>query len=277
MNKIVVTGYEGFIGGNLYARLTDQNYSVVGLNSDYLEYEDWKVRLIQFLDSNKPKTIFHVGACSNTLVKDVNYAFIRNYESTKVISDWSSKHNSSLIYSSSAACYGTNSVNPSNLYGWTKLCAEDYVVKSGGISLRYFNVFGPGESQKGKMASFIFQVMEKNRNQLPTRLFPGTPRRDFIFIEDVVSANLFAALNYDSINKENYYEVGTGKANTFERILEILEIKFEYEEMDAIPPGYQFYTKSNSDKWLIDWQPKFSLEQAITLYKIYFEGKGRLG
>ncbi len=277
MNKIVVTGYKGFIGRNLYTRLVEQNYSVVGLSSDYLDYDNWKEKLIQFLDTNNPKTIFHVGACSNTLVKDVNYAFVRNYESTKVISDWSAKHKTSLIYSSSAACYGTNSINPSNLYGWTKLCAEDYILKSGGISLRYFNVFGPGEYQKGNMASFIFQVIEKNRSQLPIKLFPGSPRRDFVYIEDVLSANVFSSLNYRSINKEQYYEVGTGKANTFERILKILDFSYEYEDKNTIPPGYQFYTKSNSDRWLPDWKPKYSLEQAISIYKSYNERIDRLG
>jgi ADP-L-glycero-D-manno-heptose 6-epimerase len=123
---------------------------------------DWTDELIQKLNDYKVEGIFHVGACSNTLETDVNYMMTRNYESTKIISDFCSENDIPLIYSSSAANYGNNQEFPSNLYGWSKYVAEQHVIQNGGVALRYFNVYGPGEEHKGKMSSVAYQMMMKH-------------------------------------------------------------------------------------------------------------------
>ena len=163
MKKILVTGNKGFIGKQLEKRLVDLGYDVHGIDSEYFESDDWSSSLVDILDSVKPNFVFHVGACSDTMEQNSNYMMTRNYESTKIISDWCFKHLCVLVYSSSAANYGINGRYPSNLYGWSKYVAEDYVLsKKNSIALRYFNVYGPGESHKGKMASVAFNSFMKN-------------------------------------------------------------------------------------------------------------------
>ena len=144
----------------------------------------------------------------------------------------------------------------------SKYVAEDYVISNGGIALRYFNVFGPGEEHKGSMASFLYQALIKLRESQLVKLFPKEPRRDFVYIDDVISANIFAFENFDKLDK-NYYEVSTGIASRFERVLEIAHINFEYSSEKEIPEGYQFYTCGNPERWMPGWQPKFSLESGV--------------
>lgn len=271
MDKVLITGYMGFIGKNMFRQFEGKFFPIVtGLDSDYLRNENWDNILINFLNEQQPDTIFHMGACSDTMEKDVNYMMTKNYESTKLITDWAKHNNAKLIYSSSAASYGINDRYPSNLYGWSKYIAEKYVIQNGGIALRYFNVYGPGEEHKGKMASVAFQMYLKNGSEEKIMLFPNKPRRDFIYVEDVISANLFAAEHYDEL-KGNYYDVGSGVARPFEDVLNILGIKFTYAHENVIPEGYQFYTCSDVSKFMPFWRPKFTLEDGLKKYKEHLD------
>lgn len=265
MKTFLVTGHKGFIGSNLKNTLVNLGHNVIGIDDEYLT-EDWRLNLSNILISEKYDGVFHVGACSDTLEKDVNYMMIRNYETTMVISDFCSQNNIPLIYSSSAANYGTNNQNPSNLYGWSKYVAEQYVIKNGGIGLRYFNVYGPGEDNKGKMSSLAYQSYIKHKNGEEIKLFPKKPQRDFVYVNDIVSANIFAFENFEN-NKGYYYEVGSGVANTFESVLDFMEIPYSYTEETLIPDGYQFFTQSDKIKWMKGWLPKWDLEQGIKNYK----------
>lgn len=271
MRKILVTGNKGFIGSRLEQRLKSLNLDVIGIDQEYFENVDWQESLKDILNSVKPNFIFHVGACSDTMEQNANYMMTRNYESTKIISDWSREHLCILIYSSSAANYGDDGKHPSNLYGWSKYVAEDYVLsKKNSICLRYFNVYGPGESHKGKMASVAFNSYVKKQNGQSVMLFPKNPQRDFVYIDDVIDANIFAMENYLSVPKD-YYEVGYGDARSFEDVLKNMKIDFTYTDESSIPKGYQFYTCSNKDKWMPGWQPKFNLENGISDYLIFLE------
>ena len=268
MTRVLVTGSSGFIGRQLVNSLKNNELAVSEIGEEYFSLNDWKVALLNEIERLNPKTVFHVGACSNTLEQDVQFMMTRNYESTKVITDWCILNNRQLIYSSSAANYGEDGRYPSNLYGWSKYVAEDYVVKSGGIALRYFNVYGPGEEHKGKMASFLYQSFLNNEAGNKIKLFPGKPLRDFIFIKDVVSANIFALENYKFLNGK-YYEVSTGQANSFEHMLDKFGLQYEYLEESVIPKGYQFYTCGDPNKWLTGWAPSYSLEAGVREYKSY--------
>ncbi len=272
MSKVLVTGASGFIGKKLLKILISKDVDAQGLDEEYFETEDWGLTLRRELDLTKPGTIFHVGACSNTLETDVQYMMTRNYESTKIIADWCAENGSELIYSSSAANYGETGRYPSNLYGWSKYVAEDYVVKSGGIALRYFNVYGPGEGDKGKMASFLYQAYVTRKKGEAVGIFPGKPLRDFIYVNDVVSANLHAQMNYAKLNG-HYYEVSTGVASSFEQMLEILNVTYLYVDSSLIPKGYQHYTRGDSSKWMTDWAPTYSLEKGVIEYMKYLEGE----
>jgi ADP-L-glycero-D-manno-heptose 6-epimerase len=267
---LLVTGSSGFVGRNLVSALKAEFLKVEGFDDNNLIAKDWKNSLIDKLNSINPSTIFHVGACSNTLEQNVQYMMIHNYESTKVITDWCLSHNRQIIFSSSAANYGESGLYPSNLYGWSKYVAEDYVIKSGGVALRYFNVYGPGEEDKGIMASFLYQSYLKNKSKEIIYLFPGNPIRDFVYIKDVLFANLYAKQNFNKL-RGRYFEVSTGISSSFEEVLKIFGLPYEYSEVKQIPAGYQFYTCGDSAKWMRGWIPEYNLNQGIAEYKSYLE------
>jgi ADP-L-glycero-D-manno-heptose 6-epimerase len=263
--RVVITGTKGFIGKNLLNELIGK-HDILEINEDIFDQPNfWVSELHNRINSFGPEVIFHVGACSDTLETDVNYMMTRNYEFTRVLSDWAKSMNTKMIYSSSAANYGTNRLYPSNLYGWSKYVAEQYVIKNDGIALRYFNVYGPNEAHKGKMASVAYQMLEKQKEGLEIKLFPNKPQRDFVYVKDVVNANLCAMNNYEE-NKGNWYEVGSGYARTFEDVLDILKIEYTYHNEKDIPKGYQFHTKSSSVKWMLGWEPQYNLENGLSDY-----------
>ena len=265
--RAILTGSNGFIGRRLKAKLLELNIETVEINENIFDSENWKEEICKQTNLDID-VIFHVGACSNTLEQDVNYIMKVNYEFTKQIAICAEKLSIPLVYSSSAACYGTNNLHPSNLYGWSKYAAEDYVVNSGGIALRYFNVYGPGEEDKASMASFAYQAFIKFKNREKVKLFPSNPRRDFIYIDDVISANLHAFSNFGALDKR-YYEVGSGEDNLFESVLNYAGIEFEYHDLNAIPHGYQFHTRSIPSNWMDGWKPQFDLESGIRSYMAY--------
>ena len=265
--KIVITGTKGFIGKNLLNELKDK-FEILEINEDLFEQPKWYDEIFFLLNRFEPEVIFHVGACSDTLETDVNYMMTRNFEFTRRISDWSKVHDRKLIYSSSAANYGVNDEYPSNLYGWSKYVAEQYVIKNGGIALRYFNVYGPNEDHKGRMASVAYQMLQKQKEGQEIKLFPLKPRRDFVYVKDVISANLFAMNNYEN-NSGDWYEVGSGESRTFEDVLDILGIKYTYHNETDIPNGYQFHTQSKPYKWMYGWDPIFTIDNGLEDYKKY--------
>ena len=206
MKKVIITGTKGFIGSNLKNEIIS-NYEIVEINEDIFDLPDWREEVSKyFLDDIE--CVFHIGACSNTLEQNVNYIMLVNYEFSKYLMDISRFKGIPMIYSSSAANYGENGIHPSNLYGWSKYVAEDYVISNGGIALRYFNVYGPGEENKGRMASVAYQMTEAKKRGEDIKLFPKNPRRDFVYVKDVISANIYAFENFDFL-KGRYYEVGS--------------------------------------------------------------------
>lgn len=262
-SKVILTGSIGFIGSNLKKLLLEE-WEVLEINEEIFGHSDWEKK-IQDLFIGKIEAVFHVGACSDTLEKNVNYMMEVNYEFTRLISDLCFLNEIPLIYSSSAANYGTNGKYPSNLYGWSKYAAENYVISKGGIALRYFNVYGPGEHNKGRMASVAYQMDQKFKSGDSINLFPGKPTRDFVYVKDVVSANVYALEDY-SLLRGNYYEVGSGESRSFEDVLNVLEIPFAYLPEESIPDGYQFFTMSNNKRWMPGWSPEWNLEKGLSDY-----------
>ena len=267
MDKIIITGTDGFIGKNMLKACQD-DFNVYEINEDIFNLPNWGDTLVNTIKDIEPDGIFHIGACSNTLETDANYMMTRNFEFTRIIADLCYLNDIRLIYSSSAANYGTNEKYPSNLYGWSKYTAEKYVNMSGAIALRYFNVYGPLEEHKGIMASVAYQMLEKQKSGQEIKLFPKKPQRDFVYVNDVVSANLYAYKNYYDL-LPMFYEVGSGEARTFEDVLDNLDISYSYYNENEIPDGYQFYTKSDSSKWMEGWTPEFNLERGLNDYKKY--------
>jgi ADP-L-glycero-D-manno-heptose 6-epimerase len=268
--KILVTGDKGFIAKRLISKL-DRNFTVFGIDvDDFINSEDWQQELASIVADLSPDVIFHVGACSDTLEKDVNYMMKLNYESTKILASYCKYTNCKLIYSSSAANYGSEGKHPTNLYGWSKYAAEDVVTLTDGVALRYFNVYGPGEEHKGRMASVAYQSYLKHKAGERVILFPKKPTRDFVHVDDIVYANMHAWAHYEYF-KGNHFDVGSGESRSFEDVLNLMQIPFEYAEESQIPEGYQFFTVSNSNEWLSGWTPKHTIDTGIPDYLDYLK------
>jgi ADP-L-glycero-D-manno-heptose 6-epimerase len=265
MMKICVTGNRGFIGRALQVELQKQGFIVIGIDNWIFQREPWQDKLKDYLEKINPDAVFHLGACSNTRNTNVEEMMKLNVESTFIISDWCKGNQVPLIYSSSASVTGSNG-SPETLYAWTKFIGEKYVINSGGIALRYFNVYGTCEMHKGLMASVAFQAYQKHKWGEKVYLFPKKPTRDFIYINDVVEANIYAWNKYDELGGK-WYDVGTGESRPFEDVLNIMDIPFEYEDEDKIPENYQFLTKANPENFMSGWQAKFNLEDGVNQYK----------
>jgi ADP-L-glycero-D-manno-heptose 6-epimerase len=258
---ILVTGSRGFVGKNILFAADKRGVKTYDIDDQYFNDPSPESHLIDFLNQINPDAILHVGACSDTLNSNVNFMMERNYLSTKWLVDWCRKNEKKIVYSSSASVYGACGNGPSNLYGWSKMCGEDYVVTNGGIALRYFNVYGPGECHKGRMAS----MMRQNFNKKEVDLFPKKPKRDFVFIEDVVDANFYALDNYDNL-KGKWYEVGSGQSVEFETIFDALGIKYKYKNESDIPQGYQLNTLSSRERYMPGWTPRVGISEGMQKY-----------
>ena len=272
MTRVMLTGHAGFIGRAILKRCQEEGFDIFPVEADIFESEMWDLELSESLDNFHPEAVIHVGASSSTLEERVNFSFERNFMCTSIISNWCLKNGSKLVYSSSAASYGQNGRFPSNLYGWSKFSAEKVVIANKQVALRYFNVYGPGEDDKARMSSVFLQGFVNQQKGNKPRLFPGNPRRDFVYIEDVVSANLHALENYNS-SKGNYFDVGSGEARSFEEFLTLGKIDFDYHEADAIPNGYQFFTVADKNKFLPNWEPIFQIEDGVSTYLDYLSEK----
>lgn len=269
MKKVLVTGSKGFIGKALTEEL--RNLSVEVTELDINDFDDNSSNLRAYLSDllMDHDTVFHMGAISSTLNQDVNRVMTCNYEYSRILFDIAYVSGRKIVFASSASVYGTNGL-PSNLYGWSKHAAERHGNQACNlrfVGLRYFNVYGPGEDHKGKMASVAHQVMSSKEESFP--LFPKNPTRDFVYIRDVVYATIHAGYNRKF---HGVYEVGSGESRSFEDVLNILGKKYHYIDESNIPNGYQFQTKSDSKKWLPFWEPNWNLERGLRDYMNYFAG-----
>ena len=263
--RVLLTGCDGFIGRNVMKTLTDVHsmYVIYKIERDFTEKLDWENELairVKYCD-----VILHIGANADTSDQNMSSMMMTNYIFSKKLFDLAKKYNKKVVYSSSAANDGVDGI-PSNVYGWSKLLAEDYgkALDMDFIALRYFNVYGPGEERKGKMASVAYQAYKLGQ----FKLFPKKPKRDFVYIKDIVRATIYPLFN----NVEpGVYEVGSGQARLFEDVLDLMEIPYEYKQEYEIPDWYQYHTQSDKSKWMPGWEPEYNLESGIKDYKDFLK------
>ncbi len=256
--RCILTGTDGFVGANLLSELEKQGHKVDLINVDF-SMKDYSENLEEMV--SKTDVIFHVGAISDVNLQDYNKMLKYNFYFSKVLFDLAKKYDKKVIYSSSSAIYGNGEL-PENIYAWSKYLAEQYGLNTvkDFVALRYFNVFGPGEEHKDNMQSLVLRI----HSSKIFGIFPVNPSRDFIYVGDVVDANLHA-LKCES----GVYDVGSGNSYKYEEICDELNVKYYYADKSVVPKGYQAYTKADSNKFLPKWKPKHTLKMGLKKYLEY--------
>lgn len=250
---IVVTGAAGFIGANLVKGLNERgatNILAVDnltrsekfanlVDCEIADYLDKQVFLRELSDGafdGEIDALFHQGACSDTMESDGRYLMENNYRYSCALFEHCQREEVPFIYASSAAVYGVgptfsegrSSEAPLNAYGFSKFLFDQYVRRRWDertaqvVGLRYFNVYGPRETHKGRMASVAFHFFNQYRAHGTVKLFegsggygPGEQRRDFVSVEDVVAVNLHFL---EHPKHSGIVNVGTGSAQSFNEV-----------------------------------------------------------
>jgi len=228
--------------------------------------------------------IFHRAAISDTRVYDQKIVMETNINSFYSLLKVAKKDNAVMVYSSSAATYGNipspqteGHEKPENPYGFSKLMMDQIASKYSKensemiiVGLRYFNVYGPREYFKATTSSMVIQLGHQILNNKAPKLFKNSDKilRDFIYIEDVIQANIKAC----APKKNGVFNIGTGSPRSFQDIADILQkelgTNFETQYFPNPFVGYQMHTQadiSSSNKYL-DFQPMVTLEEGIKKY-----------
>lgn len=239
---------------------------------------------LEQLSSYQFDIIFHEAAISDTTVLDQNIMVKTNVNAFKNILELAQKSSATVVYASSAATYGDapspqriGCEQPQNVYGFSKLSMDNVACefciqnpKMSVIGLRYFNVYGPREYFKNTTASMVLQLGLQILSGKTPRLFYGSDKivRDFIYIEDVIQANIKASVS----GKSGVYNVGTAIPRSFQDIADILQKELSTElgtEYFQNPySAYQMHTEADITLTCKDlkYKPQFSLEEGIKAY-----------
>jgi ADP-L-glycero-D-manno-heptose 6-epimerase len=255
MSYYVVTGAAGFIGSQLIRALNERGAgnviavdnltrgekfrNLVGCEiADYLDKSDFLERLAAGDFDGALDAVFHQGACSDTMETDGRYMMENNYRYSVALLDFCLGEEIPLLYASSAAVYGAGRVfrespeheAPLNVYGYSKHLFDQVVrrrlpeASSQVAGFRYFNVYGPNEGHKGRMASVAWHLYHQYRADGRVRLFRGSDgyadgeqRRDFVSVADVVKV-AFHFLDRPELS--GIFNVGTGRAQSFNEVAE---------------------------------------------------------
>jgi ADP-L-glycero-D-manno-heptose 6-epimerase len=282
----IVTGAAGFIGSNLVKALNDRGETDILVVddltdgkkfanladcrfADYIDRDEFR-RRVRAGEAFGPITaVFHQGACTDTLEQNGRTMMDANFEASKEIFGWAQARKVPLVYASSAAVYGGSldfreggeGEQPLNVYGWSKLVFDQWLrrrwddLKAPVVGLRYFNVYGPREAHKARMASVIHHFSKQLAATGKVRLFGGSHgypdgehRRDFVFVEDVVAANLWAA---NGAATSGIFNVGTGESRSFNDVARAVIAwhgrgEIEYFPMpDDLKRAYQAFTEAD--------------------------------
>ena len=289
---IVITGAAGFIGSCCVKYLNDLGLTNLLLVDDIKKTEKWKnlinKKCVDFISRHdlfkwlegrerEIEAFIHLGACSDTLETDGSYLMENNFRYTIRLAEYALKHGHRFIYASSAATYGNGSLGfeddhdrldqlkPLNLYGFSKyyfdLWAKQQGILDQIVGLKYFNVFGPNENHKGRMASMVHKMLPIVQKEGTIRLFKssdlkrfgdGEQCRDFIYVKDVVRMTVDFLENDSS----GIFNIGSGVATTWNALAQAVFKAIDrpphiaYIDMPSdLSNQYQNYTCANMSKY----------------------------
>jgi ADP-L-glycero-D-manno-heptose 6-epimerase len=318
MSKIIITGAAGFIASNLARKLNAEGISnliLVDAFDNSLKVNNWqdlkyfeKIERSHFINwfkihAKEVSFVFHLGARTDTAEFNMKVLETLNTEYTHSIWQICTQHQIPLVYASSAATYGMGengfddahdllaALKPLNAYGTSKHLFDLFAVEQTQqpplwAGLKFFNVYGPHEAHKGRMASVVLHAYRQIKETGKIRLFKshlpqykdGEQLRDFVHVDDIVNTCLFFyngkfTKPADSVN--GIYNVGTGQARTFndlvKPIFSTLNVAQSIEYIQ-IPPDirskYQYYTQARMDKLFNIGFPKtlISIEKGVENY-----------
>ncbi|CAM3784646.1 ADP-glyceromanno-heptose 6-epimerase [Bordetella sputigena] len=328
---IVVTGAAGFIGSNLVRGLNRRGIQdIIAVDdlsdgdkfvnladcriADYMD-KDYFRQLVNRRALPNIRAMLHQGACSDTTERNGKYMMDNNYRVTLELFDYCQSECVPFLYASSAATYGGSSVyaedpaneRPLNVYGYSKLLFDQVVrtrvasLTAQVVGLRYFNVYGPHEQHKGRMASVAFHNMNQFLAEGHVRLFSGWDgypdggqSRDFISVEDVVAVNLHFL---DNPQTSGIFNCGTGRAQPFNDVAMAVvntlreergETALPLEQLvsqgliryipfpDDLKGRYQSYTQADTSRLRAAGfdQPMRDVQTGVAEYVRYWRARG---
>jgi ADP-L-glycero-D-manno-heptose 6-epimerase len=257
MTRVVVTGAAGFIGSNIIRGLNQRGMTDIIAVDDMTQGDKFRnladLQIADYIDADvfyedfaagalgQVEAVFHEGACSDTMEMNGKYMMQNNFATSVQLYQACQKRGARLLYASSAATYGGSDTfredpafeHPLNVYGYSKLLFDQRMRRECGlefqrafagktmqvVGFRYFNVYGPREQHKGRMASVAYHQFNQFKLDGQVKLFgeyggyaAGSQMRDFVFIDDVVAVNLWF---FDHPGISGIYNLGTGRAQPF--------------------------------------------------------------
>jgi ADP-L-glycero-D-manno-heptose 6-epimerase len=305
--RIIVTGGAGFIGSNLVRELMDRyperSITVVddfssgnfrNLNffrGDVIAHSCADMDWDYYFGGENISHIYHLASITDTTFADQQQMLLRNVEGFRRLLRFVQSRGLTVVYASSGATYGQASgvmneeqePDPANVYGFSKMVLDNLALeaRAAGMSIRgvrYFNVYGPHEAHKGRMASMIYQLYQQMKDGKRPRVFRhGEQRRDFVYVKDAVQATLLAA----ECDEDTVFNVGSGQATSFNEIIDYLNSELGTDlEPDYIENPYVHFYQDHTEadlnraRQVLGYNPGWPVEDGIRDYVSWLASSG---